>query len=65
MAALLLSVIRPPFVAFDAAMYVRVAYRHLAGEPVEFSGRALRHVDRPVSASPYCATYWRQSARPA
>jgi hypothetical protein len=41
MAALLLSVIRSPFVAFDATTYVRVAYRHLAGEPVEFSGRVL------------------------
>ncbi len=42
MAALLLSVIRSPFVAFDAT--VRIAYRHLAGELVEFSGRVLQHV---------------------
>jgi hypothetical protein len=32
MAALLLSVIRSPFVAFDATTYVRVAYRHLADQ---------------------------------
>jgi hypothetical protein len=50
MVALLPSVIRSPFVAFYATTYVRVAYRHLAGEPVEFSGRVLQHVDRPVSA---------------
>lgn len=54
MAALLLSVIRSPFVAFDAAMYVRVAYRHLAEELVEFTGRVLQHLIgpyRPLSAA--------------
>jgi hypothetical protein len=30
MAALLLSLIRPPFVAFDATTYVRVAWRQTA-----------------------------------
>ena len=63
MAALLLSVIRSPFRCIDAKTYVRVAYRHLAGEPVEFSGRVRGHVDRPVSASSNCATHRRQTAR--
>lgn len=53
MAALLLSVIRSALIAFDATTYVRVAYRHLAGEPVVFSGRVLRHVDRPRIGLPY------------
>jgi hypothetical protein len=52
MAELLLGVIRSPFVALDATTYVRVAYRHLAGKPVELSGRILRHVDKPVPAGP-------------
>jgi hypothetical protein len=55
MAAPLLSVIRSPLVTFDTTTYVRVAYRHLAGEPVEFSGRVLQHIDRPVSACPHTA----------
>lgn len=39
----------------DTTTYVRVAYRHLAGEPVEFSGRVLQHIDTPVSACPHTA----------
>ena len=52
MVALLPGVIRSPFVATYRNKYVHVAYRHLAGKPVDFSGRVLRHVDKPVPAGP-------------
>jgi hypothetical protein len=35
-----------------ASTYVRVAYRHLAGESIELSGRVPQHIDGPVSVCP-------------
>ena len=66
MAALLLSVIRAPFVAFDPTTYVRVAYRHLAVSRSGSQARVRQHVDtHPQLRSPLAADHqltFRQNA---